>query len=307
MPVGLNVNNSTDDRRESLLSILKDISPNVDNYFVTNLGTGAKATNTVHAWPVYHTERPTSVTNRAEGFTASYGDLSAPEQSVNYLALLAEEVRVSHTRRAVASITGEDPLTFQKREALKRLKAQMEWLTINGGGLTSATSGVAAQMAGFDNVISTNVTARNSNTSFTLSEVDDIVEDSYNAVGSEYVGDTLLVPMVLKRRIATYHDTNTRVVDLADKKIGTEIRAYDSAVGYAVNILPHKDVRSAAGSVTAYLLREDLYQHSFLMEPEYHETGKDGSRDNGFYETQFTVVSYAQKASAKRTGYSASL
>jgi len=35
-------------RRESLLSILRDVSPNTDNYFTSNLGKGPNATNTLH-------------------------------------------------------------------------------------------------------------------------------------------------------------------------------------------------------------------------------------------------------------------
>lgn len=305
--VGLHTNNNTD-KRESLLSILKDVSPNVDNYFVTNLAVGPSATNTIHEWGVYNTARPTSVTLVVEGADASYADLTAPEKSNNRTAIVSEPVKVSGTERSISTITGQDPLTFQKDRALKRLKAKMEFLTINGA-YASGNSGVARQMAGIERMISTNATARASGTSFTETELNDIMENSYDAVGSEFIADVLLCPMVIKRRISTAFTSNTRVVDASDKKLDGEIRVYDSAVGQAIMVLPHKDVRKTAGSLAVMAIREELFQHSFLSgrEPMWEELAKSGDYDNGQYLTEFTVVSFAQRASAKRTGYSLDL
>ncbi len=296
------------DERESLLSILKDVSPNLDNYFVTNLAKGSDAMQPIHQWGVYNTARPTSVTAALEGAAAAYSDLATPTKSTNYTAIVTESVRVSGTERSISNITKEDPMVFQKDKALKRLKADMEYLTINGAANAGATD-TARGLAGFDAVISTNVTARASGTSFTETELNDILQESWTQVGSEYVADILLCPMVIKRRIATSFTNNTRVIDAAEKRMNGEIRVYDSPVGQTVMILPHKDVRAIAGSVTVYALREELYQHSFLRgrEPQWQELAKDGDRENGQYLTEFTLVSFAQRASAKRTGYSTGL
>jgi hypothetical protein len=131
MAFGKNYDNATD-ARESLLSILKDVSPNTDNYFITNLGTAPAATNTLHQWGVYNTARPTSVTGVIEGAAASYDDLTSPEKSSNYTVILDEAVRVSDTAMGISTITGENPMAFQKDRALKRLKAKMEYVTVNG-------------------------------------------------------------------------------------------------------------------------------------------------------------------------------
>lgn len=293
------------DKRESLLSILRDVSPNLDNYFVTNLGTAPAATNTVHEWGVYNTARPTSVTTVAEGAAATYADLTAPVKTHNVTAIVSEPVRVSGTEKAISTITGEDPLAFQKDRALKRLKASMEWLTINGV-YASGSSGVARGMTGIDGMISTNVTARASGTSFSEIELNDIMQASYDEVGSEYIADILVCPMVLKRVISSYFTAgNSRVVPAVDKRIDGEIRVYDSAVGQTVAIIPHKDVRSANNTVTVYALREEMYKHAFLKgrEPMWQEYDPQGDRSNGQYLTEFTLVNFAQRASVKRTGY----
>lgn len=307
MPFGLQ---SYDDgsRRESLLSILKDVSPNTDNYLTTNLGKAPAAANTLHEWVTYNTARPTTVTAVIEGAAASYGDLTQPVRTNNITVLIDETVRVSTTERNIATATGEDPYAFQKGEALKRLKAKMEWLTINGTR-ASGSSGVARGMVGIDGMISTNVTARASGTSFSETELNDIMQDVWTEVGSEYLSDVLLCPIVIKRRISGFTSNLTRNIDASAKKLVNEVRVYDTQVGNSVMIIPHKDVRAAAGTLTVYALREDCYKHSFLVnsEPAWKELAEDGHRENGMYATEFTLVNYAQRASAKRTGYATTL
>lgn len=291
--------------REDLLSILRDISPNTDNYFVSNLAKGPKATSTLHQWVTYNTARPTSVTAAIEGAAASYSDLSQPVRSTNYTAILAENVRVSRTERKVSVATGEDPLAFQKAEALKRLKANMEYLIVNGAA-AAGSSGVARGMAGIDGCISTNISARASGTSFSEVEFNDIMNESWNAVGSMYVADLLVCPMVIKRRISSF-TTNTRNIEAKEKRLTSEVQVYDSQVGKSVMIIPHKDVRAIAGSLTVYALNESTFKLSFLDEPFWTELAKDGDRDNGQYVTEFTLESLAQRASVKRTGYATTL
>lgn len=296
------------DRRESLLSILKDVSPNEDNYFVSNLGKAPAATNTLHEWVTYNTARPTSVTFAIEGFQASYGDLTRPTRTQNATAIVDEEVRVSGTMKSIATATGEDPYAFQKGEALKRLKAKMEYATVNGA-FASGSSGVARGMSGIDGMISTNVTARASGQSFTETELNDIMQDVWDQVGSEYIADLIVAPMVIKRRISGFTSNLTRNIDAKEKRLTNEVRVYDTQVGQTVMVLAHKDVRKAAGTLTVYALREELWKHSFLTgrEPQWEELAKDGDRENGMYVTEFTVVGYAQLASAKRTGYATTL
>jgi len=307
MPFGLQTYNATD-RRESLLSILKDVSPNEDNYFTSNLGEAPEATNTLHEWTTYNTARPTSVTPAIEGFQASYGDLNAPVRTNNVTAIVDEEVRVSGTMRAVSTATHEDPYAFQKGAALKRLKAKMEFVTINGG-FASGASGVARGMAGIDGMISTNVTARASGQSFTEVELNDIMQDVWTQVGSEYIADLLVAPMVIKRRISGFTSNLTRNIDAKEKRLTNEVRVYDTQVGQTIMVLAHKDVRAAAGTLTVLVLREELWKRSFLSgrQPQWEDLAKDGDRDNGMYVTEFTVVGYAQLASAKRTGYNTTL
>lgn len=307
MPIGLDTYQSGD-RRESLLSILRDVSPNTDNYFVSNLGRAPDATNTLHEWVTYNTARATSVTFTVEGADASYSDLTAPARTNNITAIVSQPVRVTGTMKAVSVATGEDPYAFQKDEALKILKNNMEYATINGTR-ASGSSGVARGLTGIDGMISTNVTARASGTSFTETELNDIMQDVWTSVGAQYVSDLLVCPMVISRRVSGFSANLTRYITAESKRLTNQIRVYDSQVGQTVMVIPHKDVRAAAGTLTVYTLREDTWKHSFLKgrEPFWEELPNTGDKSNGQYLTEFTVVGYAQRASSKRTGYATTL
>lgn len=294
-------------RRESLLSILRDVSPNTDNYFVSNLKKAPNATNTLHEWVTFNVARPVATNFVTEGAAASYSTLTSPVRTNNITAIISRPVRVSGTERAIAVATGEDPFVFQKAEALKMLKADMEYAILNGA-VASGASGTARGMTGIDGCISTNFTRRDSGTSFSETEFNDIMQNSYDAVGSMYLADLLVCPMIIKRRISGF-TTNTRNIEAKEKRLTSEVQVYDSQVGKSVMIIPHKDVRSAAGTLTVYALNESTFAMSFLTgrEPKWEELAVDGDRSNGQYLTEMTLVSYAQRASVKRTGYATTL
>lgn len=297
--------------RESVLDILKNISPNEDNYFVSNLGVAPAATNTLHEWNLFHEARVTSVTANIEGAETSYSDLQTETRSNNRLEILDSPVKLSRTRASIANVTGEDAMGVEKERALIRLKNKMEYDTVNGA-IAAGSSGVARGLAGIDACISSNVTARASGQSFTETELNDIVQQSWDAVGSSYVADSIVAPVVIKRRVAGFGTNLTRNVQASDKKLTSEVRVYDSEVGQTVKIIAHKDVRKAAGTLTVYAIRMDLFEHSFLVgtgEPHWEDRSVSGDYNKaiGTYITEFTLVSYNQNAHVKRTGYATTL
>jgi len=295
--------------RESLLDILRDISPSEDVYFISNLGVAPPAMNTLHEWNLFHEERATSVSGNIEGAATTYVDLQVEERSNNRTVILDAPVRLSRTRASIANVTGEDALGVEKERALRRLKSEMEYAIINGA-IAAGQTDTAREVAGITNCISSNVTARNSGTSFSETELNDIVQQSWDAVGASYVMDVLAAPVIIKRRIAQFGTNVTRNVDAYEKKLTNEVRVYDSEVGQTVKILAHKDVRKTAGTLTVLGIREDMFELAFLIgtgEPHWEDRAKDGDRENGVYITEFTLVSYNEHASVLRTGYATTL
>lgn len=304
MPIGL-ITYQDASRRESLLSILKDVSPLGGNYLVENLGTSI-ARNTLHEWPTFYQSRPTTVAATIEGADATVVDLTAPVRSNNITAIISDVVKVSGTERAVAVATNQDPYAFQKEKSLMRMNAKMEFALVNGTSLAKASgaSGVARGMAGLDGVISTNVSALASGTSLSVDTLENILQMSWDKVGNEYVADTIICPMGLKRKISTFTTNVTNYVNETDR-LYRNISVFEASTG-VVRIVPHKDVRNVAGSTTLYAVRLDTFKMAFLegREPQFQELAKVGDYDFGQYITEMTLESYAEPASVKVTGFS---
>lgn len=294
------------DLRESLLGILKDVSPLGGNWLVKNLGT-SEATQPLHQWPVFNLARPTSVTLVAEGADATVADLTAPTKSQNYTGIITEVVQVTGTNRASESSTGVDALTFQKQKRLNFLNAKMEYNMVNGGIPSAGASGVARQMGGLINVISTNVTTRSSGTSFVATELENILQDSWDQVGAGFVADAMLVPMVIKRRISGFTTNITNYARVTDK-LFSNIGSYEASTG-TVSIVPHKDVAKTAGNVSVIAINPEMYKMAFLKgrQPMWQDLARSGDYDKGQYLTEMTLESRAQLTSAYRKGYALEL
>jgi len=291
--------------RESLLSIIKDVSPNEDNYFVSNLGVGPAALQPLHEWNLFYEDRASTVDPEIEGADTVYPDLTYETRSNNYTVILDAPIKLSRTRASVAMVTGEDAMGVEKERGLVRLKSEMEYATVNGS-INAGASGVARQMLGIDGCITTNVTAWGSARSFTESDLNDIVQSSWDKVGASYVMDVLAAPVVIKRRVAAFGTNLTRNVQAFDKKLTQEVRVYDSEVGQTVKIIAHKDIRKTDGTLTILGVREDHFEHSFLVntgEPHWEARAKSGDFEAGVYITEFTTVSYDERASVKTTGW----
>lgn len=291
-----------DVKRESLIDVLKDISPIDGNYLVDNLGV-SQAGQPHHEFPVYNIDRAASVSFRAEGADFAEGTNDAPTRSANYTAILSEGVRVSGTEKVVNSAGVRDMMSFQKANALRRLKQAMEWALVNGNTLASGASGTARQMLGLVGVISTNVTDRASGTSMSLTELEDILRDSWEAVSNQNVAKVLLVPYHIKRTIATFTTRIQPQVQSTDT-VYNNVGFYESNAGM-VQIFPHKDVVDSAGSTHVIAINPETFKQAYLKgrEPKFMPIAKVGDADRGEYLTEFTLESRAERASVIRRGY----
>src|SRR5258708_12020196 len=130
-------------RREDLIDIIGDVSPD-DNPLLTLFATkGGKATN--HEWGEDYLSRPTSVTASVEGAQATYADLVAPSRRNNIVQNVQVTFRVTGTERSVAIAAEGDPYDYQAAKALRDWKNRLEYALINAA-IASGSSGVGRQM-----------------------------------------------------------------------------------------------------------------------------------------------------------------
>lgn len=286
-------------RREDLLDVIGDVSPD-ETPLMTLFGT-SESRGTYHEWLKYNVSRPTSVSADAEGADTTFADLTQPSRETNNTHIIKQPIQVSRTERAVNVAGMGDPYAFQKADALRQLKMKMEYAILNSTR-ASGSSGVARQLKGVDAFITSVVTARNSGTSFSELELNDMTADAYLAVRADKVFDMILSTVKIKQAIAGFGGNSTRYIDAKEKRLTKDILVYDSAVG-SHRIMHHRDVRNGAGSTTVYGLREDLHKVAYLDKPMFEELGKVGDADRGHWVTEFTVEVLEEKADVKRTGY----
>jgi len=297
---------ATNELRESLLDIIRDISPNEDNYFISNLAKGGNALQTLHEWNIFHEDRASSISPSVEGAETVFPDLQAEDRSSNYTCILESPMKLSRTKASIAEVTGADAMGTEKERALRRLKSKMEYAIVNGTAAAGAT-GSARQLAGLIECISTNVTTYLSGLqSFSEEVVNDMVQNSWDSVGASYVADVLAVPVVLKRRVATFGTNLTRTQPASEKRLTKEVRVYDSEVGPTIMVIAHKDIPHGTLTNGAALIREDMFELSFLVnsgEPHWEARPETGDWKGGTYITEFTLVSFDEQASVYRDGF----
>lgn len=286
-------------RREDLLDVIGDVSPD-ETPLMTLFGTST-ARGTLHEWLEYSVSRPSSVSSDIEGADTTFGDLTQPSRTNNVTHIIKQAIQVSRTERAVNVAGMGDPYAFQKADALRQLKMKMEYALLNSTR-ASGSSGVARTMTGIDAFITSVVTARNSGTSFSETELNDMTADAYTTVRADKVFDMVLCTVKIKQAIAGFGGNSTRYIDAQEKRLTRDILVYDSAVG-SHRIMHHRDVRNTAGSVTVYGLREDLHKVAYLDQPMFEELGKQGDADRAHWVTEFTLEAIQEAADVKRTGY----
>jgi hypothetical protein len=290
--------------REDLIDIITDVSPD-DNPLATMLGKTV-ATQPLHQWLEDYISRPTSVSSAVEGAAATYADLEQPSRRANWTNITVQTFRVSGTEIASKLAGMGDPYQYQAAKALTNWKNQQEYTLVNGA-LASGSSGVARQMAGLVSVITSHSTARNSGSSLSETEFNEMVEESWSDVGKSDVFDMVLVPFKLAQKISTYTAGSTKYVDATDKKLTRPVQVYESDGGVH-RIFAHKDVPSAAATPGPRFLgiKEDKYKIAYLRNPKQEELSKDGDRRNGQIVGEYALEYLAERTSVNRHGYAQS-
>jgi hypothetical protein len=286
-------------RREDLLDVLTDITP--DATPVATLLGHVKASNTLHEWPEDYITPPTSVTNSLEGAQATYSALTQPARRQNICAIITETFRVSGTEAAVQTAGMGSQLDYQAAKAMTTWKMKQEFNLIRGA-IVSGVTATARGMAGLINVITTVATARNSGTSLSETEFNDMVQDSIAQVDVNQTFDLVLVPFGLKRKIDTFTAGGTKYYDQSDQKLVQPVMVIETSGGRH-KVMYDRYVPASAGTVAFIGIRQDHYKIADLRKPFREMLAKDGDRENGEIVGEFTLQFNSEKASVLRTGY----
>ena len=288
-------------RKEDLLDFIADVSPD-DNPLSTLFGT-TEAKNTIHEWTEDYTGRPSAVSSAVEGSAATFSDLTNPTRRTNISQMIRQTYRVSDTVRAVDVAGMSDMLDYQASKAAQIWKNNLEYNILNAT-IASGDSGVARTMAGIQAVITSHYTTRNSGTSLSETELNNMVYDVANDVGMNDVFDLLVLPLQLRQKVSTFTAGSTKFVDASDKRLTRPVAVYESDFN-VMRVFAHKDVWSSAGTPGPHVLglREDKWKLAYLRRPERTELAKVGSSSDGMIEGEVTLEFLAERTNARRSGY----
>lgn len=287
-------------RREDLLELIADVTP--DDTPLATMLKQSTAKNTFHEWTEDYITPPTSVTFASEGAAATYVALTQPARRRNITAILTQTFRVTGTERDINQVGG-DPMDYQSGKALRTWKMNQEFSLVQGA-IASGASGTARGMDGLINVITTLYTARNSGTSLSETEFQDMAQDSWTQGGSDNSFDLVLVPFGLKRKIDGFTAGATKYVDQSDKKLTQPVAIYETSAGVH-RIMQHRYVPSAAATPGPRFLglKEDKYRVAYLRKPFKEMLAKDGDRENGQIVGEYTMEYLGERSSVNRSGY----
>lgn len=288
---------------QTMVEDVTDFVTNVDfqsTPFFSSIGEGV-ATNTLHEW-LEDTFASSADNAQAEGYSATYTDITAPTRRNNVVQLFGKEVRVSNTQKRVSHYGMESPYAYQLRKKMIEMARDIEKALI-AGTRASGDSGVARRLNGAIALITTNKTARNSGTSLSETEFNDIVAGIFDN-GTDINVDKAFTGSSLKRAISGYTAGSTKFTMSDEKRLTNTVSVYESDFG-VVSVHLEREVPTTAGNKGILLVDSSKWRVAYLQNgrPQHIPQGRNGSADQGLIETELTLEALAEKSSAYRSGY----
>lgn len=276
-----------------------DLITNVD-YKNTPLLSGLQesvAYNTLHEWltDTYASSADNAV---VESSDATVVDHTAPSRATNVVQMFRKAITVSDTERAVKSYGTGDSYTYQMQKAMVELARDIE-KALMAGTVASGASGTARRLGGVIAKITTNATARNSGTSLSETEFNDIMSGVWSA-GTDQYADEVYVGAYLKRVISGYTAGSTKYVQQEDKRLTNAVDIYEGDFGVHKLFL-HREVPT--NTVVAIDSRKWRIAYLNGRRPKHIPLAKTGSATKGMIEGELTLEALNEKSSAKRSGY----
>lgn len=281
-----------------------DLITNVDytsTPFLSRIGESA-ASNTFHEWLVDVLAAP-ALNAGIEGADVTTTDPVAPTRKNNVVQLFQKNIVVSDTEVAIPHYGMNDPFEYQTQKKMKELARDMELAWV-AGTRASGSSGVARAADGAIALISTNKTARNSGSSLSETEFQNLLALVYNSGTDEDV-DLILTGSYLKVNAIDKYSTNTtRYIDAEAFKQANRVDVYQSSFGQH-EIVMERNVPTAAGSAGVLGVDTSKWRTAWLVNRRVavKPLAKTGSATKALMEGEATLEALNEKSSFYASGY----
>ena len=299
MAIGLITFDDTS-RREDLTDVLTNISPK-ETPLLSGLQMGPDATSTLHEYVSdVFSAAAHSASIEGTGFTVT--DHVAPTRLVNIVQNFMKDIQVSADE--VKSRHGgnvSDAFAYQIGKNVTEQAKNIE-LSLVRGSKASGSSGVARQMEGVINGISTNATTRVSGSSLgetTFNDIMDLIKASTDNIADEvYVGTTL------KRDISAFTaNSQTRNIAADDKRLVNSVDVYEGDFGIH-KIFWHRNLENGVNAKEILAMRNDTYALSWFDRMSVSRLPVESvDRSRAQASSKLTLENRGEKASAFVDGF----
>jgi hypothetical protein len=240
---------------------------------------------------------------QAEGAAATTPALTTPTRSTASVQIFAKWGQVSDVQRAVEHAGLEDMFLYQEQKAIREVLNDMEHAIHRGSMITGATNS-SRQMAGFLNVLTTNLTDSSGTT---------LTEDIFNDIVQLFVDNgTEIRPAVgffssfLKRTVSQYSTRVTRNIEAAARQQLLVIERYTTDFG-DMDLMFSRDQLSG-GSRTAsghsfVIIDPKFFELGFLQTLQSETLARQGLRTQFQVSSMMTLVYRTEKGGGGGTGY----
>jgi len=294
MPIGL-ITYQDASRREDLIDVVSNVSPS-ETPLLSGLPMGSPATNTLHQYPT-DTFSTYNQNAQVEASTFTAVDLTAPSRASNICQIFIQAVQVSETEIAVKGVV--EPYSYQLQKNLIQHATDIE-LALMAGSSASGNSGVARQLTGVINGITTNTSTVNSGTSLSYTVFGNIMQQIWSQ--SSKVASEVYAGATLKRDISGFTTNVTRYGDADERMLNTPVEILYTDFGIH-KIFLHRNVPSGANALGLVAINPEYWRKAYLRPTRTQPLPPDGDRRRAQIVSELTLENRGQATSAYFSGF----
>jgi len=279
-------------RREDLTDVVTNISPS-ETPLLSMLGRGSDAKQTLHEYP---TDTFASAAHNAaiEGADFAAVDLTQPSRGSNNTQIFKKSIMVSDTEAVVDGVT--NALQYQSQKAFTEHAKDIE-LALMAGSRASGASGVARQLVGIVNALTTNATTMASASTLTEAIYNDIMELVYGS--TDQLPDMVFVGSKLKRAISNFAGASDGAITIPADQVAryNKVDFYEGDFGRQ-RIMLHRDVANVAAGRSLVAINSQFHKLSYLRPTHLREIAKTGDSEKREVITEMTIEHRGQATGA---------
>ena len=290
-----------------LMDIITMISP-TDTPFYTAIGSGKKATQTLHEWTKDALLDPAD-NAQVEGDDVTTFEGTAVTELNNRTQILRKSINVSGTSQAVDQAGVDNQYNHQMANRMKEIKKDAERALLANQIEVGGSATVARRMRGLAAWITTNVdlgasgavaTATAPATAGTLraltrDQVAGVMQKAYTKGGDPTI--MMAAPAVRAKITTVLKTVNLQNEDSSDKRVTDTVRIYDSDFGELLVVPNRVQAGVPYASSAIFIIDKQYWKKSFLRNFTEEKLAKTGDSMKGFLIGEMTLEARAEESS----------